>query len=387
MSTHTADYDQLQADAAKVPAKLIQAMAERDGEDEGGLTLSREHIITLNRYVNFVFGLPSTPDNLQRWLGYTQIDEPELTPAGMTTLFNALRGHARSWGPLSDSNKKLASELASTAASINAAGETIVDECRQIRALGSDIKAWDKVVLSAPVKLDRADQRAVSSLVDYMQILKEDVQSYGLRVATVRGETEAFRDTARFKLIPAVKQKGLAVERKKGDGAVERLREQLKELDDEIAALSKEYDQYLKQALSGLAAGAIGVIITGGIYGSKAEKVRKERKGRQAERRAVSEQLRVRVNLEGRMEEMTTFVDELDTRLQDVVTAASHLQTAWEIVGSYIDSSITRLEKIDDNRELARFVLYFRQFLAQWKQIEKTSLQLTRIFDEAASAH
>ncbi|WP_274886098.1 hypothetical protein [Pseudomonas sp. ITEM 17296] len=80
MSTQTAEYDQLQAEAAKTPAKLIQAMAERDGEDEGGLTLSREHIITLNRYVNFVFGLPSTPDNLQRWLGYTQIDEPELAP-------------------------------------------------------------------------------------------------------------------------------------------------------------------------------------------------------------------------------------------------------------------------------------------------------------------
>ena len=387
MSTQTAEYDQLQADAAKTPAKLIQAIAERDGEDEGGLTLSREHIITLNRYVNFVFGLPSTPDNLQRWLGYTQIDEPELAPAGMTTLFDALRGHARSWGPLSDSNKKLASELASTAASINAAGETIVDECRQIRALGSDIKAWDKVVLGTPVKLDRADQRAVSSLVDYLQILQEDVQRYAVRVATVRGETETFRDAARFKLIPAVKQKGQAVERTKGDGEVERLRVKLKELDDEIGALSKEYDQYVKQALSGLAAGPIGAVITGGIYGSKAEKVRKERKRRQAERRATSEQLRVRVNLEGRMEEMATFVDELDTRLQDVVTAASHLQTAWEIVGAYIDASIGKLEQISDNRALARFVIYFRQFLAQWNQIEKTSLQLTRIFDDAASAH
>ncbi|MDR6712986.1 putative nucleic acid-binding Zn-ribbon protein [Pseudomonas hunanensis] len=386
MSAQTADYDQLQEDATKIPGKLIQAMAERDGEEEGGLTLSREHIITLNRYVNFVFSLPATPDNLHRWLGYSEIDEPELAPSGMTTLFNSLRGHARSWAPLSDNSKKLASELASTAASINAAGETIVDECRQIRALGSDIREWDKVVLRTPVKLDAADRQAVSMLVEYMEVLNEDVNRYATRVESVRIETETFRDTARFKLIPAVKQKGLAVERKKGDGEVERLRGQLKELDEEIVALGKEYDQYVKQALSGLAAGPIGVAITGGIYGSKAEKVRKERKARQQQRREVSEALRVRVNLEGRMEELSTFVDELDSRLQDVVTAASHLQTAWEIVGSYIDSSISKLQQITDNRQLARFVIYFRQFLAQWKQIEKTSLQLTRIFDEAASA-
>lgn len=87
------------------------------------------------------------------------------------------------------------------------------------------------------------------------------------------------------------------------------------------------------------------------------------------------------------MEEMATFVDELDTRLQDVVTAASHLQTAWEIVGAYIDASIAKLEQISDNRALAKFAVYFRQFMAQWNQIEKTSLQLTRIFDDAASAH
>ncbi|QXH52619.1 alpha-xenorhabdolysin family binary toxin subunit A [Pseudomonas fakonensis] len=385
MNANKADYDQLQQDAAIVPGKLVQAMAERDGEGEGGLTLSREHIITINRYVNFVFALPATPDNLQRWLGYRDIDEPELKPAAWGKLFADLRTHARSWAPLSDSSKRLSSQLAATANSIGSAGEAIVELTAEVLKLNKQSE-WRDVALRAPLPLGTSDRESVSMLVEYMQFLNEDVRAYAAQVTAVQKQTEMFRDTARFKLIPAVKTKGQAVERKQSDGEVERLRSQLAELDAEIEALNKEYDQYVKMALSGLAAGVIGAVITGGIYGSKAEKVRKERKARQAERRAVGEQLRVRVNLEGRMEVLATFINELDTRLQDVVTSASHLQTAWGIVGAYIDTSISRLERIDNTQRLAIFGLHFKQFLSQWAAIEKTTLQLTRIFDEAASA-
>ncbi|MDH0732826.1 alpha-xenorhabdolysin family binary toxin subunit A [Pseudomonas sichuanensis] len=385
MNAKKADYDQLQQDAAIVPGELVKAMAERDGEGEGGLTLSREHIITINRYVNFVFALPATSDNLQRWLGYTDIDEPELKPAAWSTLFADLRSHARSWAPLSDNSKRLASQLATTANSISSAGEAIIELTAEVLKLDRESQ-WQELALRDPLPLGVSDRGSVSTLLEYMQFLNEDVRAYAVQVAAVKEETESFRDIARFKLIPAVKTKGQAVERKQNDGEVERLRGLLAQLDADIEALSKEYDQYVKMALSGLAAGPIGALITGGIYGSKAEKVRKERQTRQAERRSFSEQLTLRVNLEGRMETLSTAISELDTRLQDVVTSASHLQTAWGIVGAYIDTSISRLERIDDTQRLALFGLHFKQFFKQWAAIEKTSLHLTRIFDEAASA-
>ncbi|MDU9405561.1 alpha-xenorhabdolysin family binary toxin subunit A [Pseudomonas sp. zfem004] len=385
MNANKADYDQLQQDAAIVPGELVKAMAERDGEGEGGLTLSREHIITINRYVNFVFALPATSDNLQRWLGYTDIDEPELKPAAWSTLFADLRSHARSWAPLSDNSKRLASQLAATAGAIRIAGEVIIELTAEVLKLDRESQ-WQELALRDPLPLGASDRDSVSTLLEYMQFLNKDVRDYAVRVAAVKEQTESFRDIARFKLIPAVKTKGQSVERKQNDGEVERLRGLLAQLDADIEALSKEYDQYVKMALSGLAAGPIGALITGGIYGSKAEKVRKERQTRQAERRSFSEQLTLRVNLEGRMETLSTAISELDTRLQDVVTSASHLQTAWGIVGAYIDTSISRLERIDDTQRLAIFGLHFKQFFKQWAAIEKTSLHLTRIFDEAASA-
>lgn len=64
------------------------------------------------------------------------------------------------------------------------------------------------------------------------------------------------------------------------------------------------------------------------------------------------------MNLEGRLKEMTQFVDDLDVRLNDVLTSASHLQTVWERVEVYITSSIEELGKITDGQRLAIFLIF-----------------------------
>ncbi|AIR87874.1 alpha-xenorhabdolysin family binary toxin subunit A [Pseudomonas cremoricolorata] len=385
MSVDSPLYLQQFDDAAGQPGKLVSAMLQRDGE-AGGLTLSREHIITLNRYANYVFTLPSELSDLNRWLGYTSIEEPHLTGESLLELFDLLRQHARSWRPLSDASKQLASQLGSSARSIASIGTDIIVECRAIKALGDKQSRWPQIVFDEPVALDGSERMAVRSLAEFFTVLLEDVRNYAERVIEVGRMSQQFRDTASLTLIPAVHDKRRAVQRQQSDGAVEGLRERLKELDDDISSLNKQYDEYVKAALSGLAAGPLGVAITGGIYGSKAESVRKERNRQQAQRHVVAQDLASRLALEGRMEDLATFIDELKSRLDDVVTASSHLHTAWTSVESYISASLDKLEHIQTNHQLAAFIVRFNQFLAQWEQIELQSQQLTRIFDDAAAA-
>lgn len=385
MSFQRASYETLAKEAATQPAAMITAMAERDGSDEGGLTLSREHIITINHYANFIFGLPKTQQTVEHWLGYKVINEPELTPPAMFSLFNRLRSHANSWTTLSDRSKRLSSELAVTANLIDVVGEEIVEECSRLRFLKPQM-TWEQVALARPVKLGAEDQQVVTLLVEYMKILNEDVRNYAKRVDGVKLDSEIFRDTVKEELLPAVGNKDKALKRKQGDGLIEELRAELKRLDIEISELKKEYDKYLTNGLSSLAGGPLGAIVGGAIYGAKAEAVRKQRKKLERERQAVAAKLKARVNLEGRLKEMTQFVDDLDVRLKDVLTSASHLQTVWERVEVYISSSIEELGKITDGQRLAIFVIFFKRFLRQWKEIERTSLQLTAVFDNAASA-
>lgn len=386
MSSTQSNFETLQKEAELLPGNLIQALAERDGPNEGGLTLAREHIVTLNQYANHVFGLPVAKDAVISWLGYSTIAEPVLMPDKMVNLNKRLQAHGRSWTTLSDVSKKLGFELASSANNINSSGDEVLEILEQSKALGKRKEEWESIRFDKPVALGSDDKQRVLNLVDYMEVLHEDVDIFARRVGDVRAETERFRDEAREQLIPLVVEKTAAVRCRQVSGEVEQLRADLESLDKDIKRLGSEYDQYLKAALSGMAAGPLALVITGSIYGSKAEKVRKERNKRQQERSQVSQKLTAAIRLEGLMEELNTRMGQLDTRLRDVVTASSHLQSAWQLIGVYIDASIEQLERIESNQQLFKFAIFFKRFIGQWKDIEKFAQHMNHVFDDSASS-
>ncbi|MCP3751276.1 alpha-xenorhabdolysin family binary toxin subunit A [Pseudomonas sp. SBB6] len=386
MSSTQINIDTLQNEAERLPGNLIQAMAQRDGPNEGGLTLTREHIVTLNKYANYTFQLPVAKAAVIRWLGYSTIKEPDLMPDKMEAMHKQLQKHGRRWTVLADNSKKLGFELAASANGINTTGDEILVILENSRALGKRRDAWETIKFDKAISLGTEDRHRVLDLVDYMEVLREDVDLFSRRVGAVREETEQFRDTAREQLIPLVAVKTQAIKRQKASGAVQQLREDLAELDNEIKKLEAEYDQYVKAALSGLAAGPLGAAITGGIYGSKAAKVRKERNKLQGQRGELSQKLKAAVRLEGLVEDLGTQMGQLDTRLRDVVTAASHLQSAWQLIGVYIDTSIEHLQRIESNQELFKFAIFFKRFIGQWKDIETFAQHMNRVFDDAAAA-
>lgn len=383
LSDRTYAEGELEREAALLPRNLIEGLNQRDGVNEGGLTLSREHIVTLNQYVRYVTGLPTDTRSLVPWLGYSEISEPVLSVESMRSTFLSLHGHAKEWTRLSDNCKKLSSDLGARALSINTTGNGVLTECEATKALGKQKDKWQSVQFQAPVALDAGDRAIVSNLVDYMCVIMEDVDTFYERVTKVREDTEAFRDRARFELLSQINIKTDAITRHQNSGTLDELRLELAALDKLIESLNKQYDEYVKLALSGLAAGPLGAVITGSLYGSKAEKVRKDRNERQKERKAVSAQLSAAAHLEGRLQLLRTNMDELTSRLEEVVTASSHLQTAWQTVGTYIEVSIEKLQRMNDSRQLGVFIIHFRNFLSQWSVIERYSISMTRVFDDS----
>lgn len=386
MSDTQIDFATLQEKAEGDPKALIQAMAERDGPDEGGLTLTREHIVTLNQYANHVLSLPVELKDVVHWLGYSNIAEPALMPEKMAEMHRRLQKHGRSWTPLSDNSKALGFQLAACADGINTTGNEVLEILEKTKALGKKKDAWETIHFDQPISLGADDKSTVVDLVEYMHVLRGDVDKFAERVTAVRKETEQFRDEAREGLIPVVLEKTEAIKRQKASGLTQQLREELVELDKEISRLEAEYDKYLQAALSGLAGGLVGAVITGSIYGSKAEKTRKERNKRQRERRETSQKLKAAVRLEGLVEELGTHMGQMETRLRDVVTASSHLQSAWQLIGVYIDASIEQLGRIESNQQLYKFAMFFKRFISQWADIEKFAKHMNRVFDDASSA-
>ncbi|QGW76264.1 hypothetical protein GPJ81_06090 [Pseudomonas alkylphenolica] len=234
MSSTQKDFDTLQKEAELLPGNLIQAMAERDGPEEGGLTLTREHIVTLNQYANHVFSLPVAQDALIRWLSYSTIAEPALMPNSMGDMHKQLQQHGRSWTTLADNSRKLGFELAASANGINTTGDEVLVLLEKSSALGKRREAWDTLRFDKPISLGTDDKRRVLDLVDCMEVLREDVDLFARRVSAVREEIEQFRDHAREKLLPLVATKTEAIKRQKASGAVQYLREDLADLSERL---------------------------------------------------------------------------------------------------------------------------------------------------------
>ncbi|MBM3110211.1 alpha-xenorhabdolysin family binary toxin subunit A [Pseudomonas arcuscaelestis] len=371
--------------AQRLPGNLIQGMEGRDGPDNGGLVLTREHIETLSQYANHVFSLPSTSDTVIDWLGYDTISESGLMPDSMLDLNLKLQEHGRSWIDLSDVSKKLGAQLASTANSINSGGQFILNFIDKRIDAGHSKDKWESIEFHEGVKLSPSDQIKVETLVEFMEILRKDVTKFAESVGKVQAQTKNFRDVALLTLAPLVMQKIQAVQRRQSSDEVEHLRNELDALDKEIVRLGNEYDQYVKAAIAGVAAGPLGAVITGSIYGSKAEKVRKERNKRQSDRGEISDRLKAEIRLEGLLEQLHTQMGQLEARLGDVMTSSEHLHTAWGLIGSYIDTSIDILKRIETDQQLFAFSFNFEGFIGQWGSIEVHAVRMNTVFADAIS--
>lgn len=383
MSVESSQYAEAATNAATVPLKMTTALAGLDGHGQGGLTLTREHIITLKIYFAFAMALPTTEAAAVQWLNYEHIDKPALMPASMAELFSEVRNHALGWTPLSDDCKNLAHLLSTTAQEINSASEILLKSAEAFRKIHGFQAAWRDIVIDKPIPLGTEDKDVLKGISEVLVAMKKIALEYSIKVQRVIDKTGVFRDVLEQQLIPKTQNKLLAIEQYKSDGKTAEVKALIAERDVEIKELQAQYNNLVKESLSGLKYAIVGVAFTAGIFAPQAETARKARNAAQDERRQLSKQLVELKRIDGAVEELATNVGVLVDRLNDAGAAARHLKTSWSFVEVYIQQSIENIDKIQDTKALLQFLIYFTNFSKQWLSIETLSTQLTSIFDEA----
>lgn len=386
MSVESPQYAEVAAAAASSPIAVTTALAKVDGENQGGLTLTREHIITLKKYYEFAMGLPITQADTARWLNYDAIDKPELMPASMAELFADVRQHALGWSPLSDECKSLAHILGSTAREIDTTCTLVLKYAEDFRKRYSSKADWHDVVIAQPISLGREDKVLLDDISQILEELGKVAREYQNKVQEVVKSTGKFRDTLEQQLLPKIGFKVVAVGQYKNNDKTAEVKARIAELDTDITGLQTEYANLVASSVSGLSAGVIGVAITAGIFAPKAEEARKRRNAAQEERRGLGQRLMELKRIDGAVEQLAMNIDAIKCRLQDVDMAASHLNTAWGSIEVYIAESIKQIDKIQNNKQLLKLIVHLTDFSSQWKAVEEKSVQLTKIFDDAYAA-
>lgn len=353
-----------------IPRDLIQELEASDGA-QGCLTLTREHIATLQQYCTQVSAIPSQRQPLIDWLGYSVHADVELAIIVMQQMVENMHLHAQAWHALYARCRALPGALAECARLIDRSGEQALMACEKTKALGSRRDAWQSVQFDAPIALSAGDQAIVSDLTGWLQVMRQEVGGFHAQVSGVREEVEAFRDAARFRLRPQLARKIDALRRTDNSPAMLQMRATLASLDSRIDVLGKEYQRCIVAALGNPGMASV-------VYRSKAEQVRQERNALQLSRTQTSAELARRGGAEGRLETLAGSLGQLITRLEEVTTSSSYLQTAWQLIDTYIQASIAKIGTLQDSQQLGKFIIHFKNFLAQWAFIEQRALAMAQ---------
>ncbi|MBS7597500.1 MULTISPECIES: hypothetical protein [Pseudomonas] len=311
-----------QVQASRLPGALLSAMAS--GQDTGALSLSPTHVRDLNEYVAYTRGLPNSPAGIYQWMG---------------------GGQANPW-------TLILSALMSSNPELN--GNAMLTFSRQVKqhANGWEVLYGKNLQLTHTLVTVASNiNRSGEVILDVCAQTKALGKQREAWDALLGGEALALSVADRQIVSSLPMYVNALKEQLKGYAReVERVRIEATRFRDEAriqvipAATRKvnEIAKLVKPATQGGIAGILGQI------------------------------------LQSRFLELSGKLRKLEQLLRAVVTASSHVHSAWQSLTAYIDASSNQLQLVTSGQQLARFAIYFGRFLGLWKTIEQSAVQMNR---------
>ena len=377
--------------ASYMPEQYLKVMsgATLSGIDkkELGFLIRRGDIANTRQYVRHVQVLPTRLQDVRQRLNYESIGVPELEPESIMKMHVSIVAHANTWSALEVGTKELARQLEKFSAEFLLFGNGLLDLIKEVelgrRLTGTLEELTDQEHQKlSQMLLNATEKKGISSLKQYLTMLQERTQKFIKEVSHVEKLACVFETTLTDDLIPTLQIKLSAYKYSGKLGERDDWVDQIEELDEQIELLSATYKKLVGLAFSGMAAGPLGLVITGGVFGDKAEKCRKQKNQlidkRRVAREKVREVDRVADLLDGLQEQ---FVD-LQGRMFSAEVGAKQLSQVWAYIARYLDEASDELDQVDNMAELHLFALNLSLVINPWRSIKNYSIQISSAFNE-----
>ncbi|NGE22817.1 alpha-xenorhabdolysin family binary toxin subunit A, partial [Klebsiella pneumoniae] len=184
-------------------------------------------------------------------------------------------------------------------------------------------------------------------------------------------------------LIYEVKRKQKILLKNRDGDTTRELQSEIRVRNEEIEILKREYSQFVKLSFSGLVGGIIGLIITGGIFGYRAEQVRRRKNKLLEEVAELEEQVISRQAIQQLIIRLDKELSTLDGYFTDAHVAVDHLDFMWQVMLTEITESLNTFMQINDAYSLLQFSLHLKKITLPWQRVRGYAKELVAIFDTA----
>ncbi|WP_409498349.1 alpha-xenorhabdolysin family binary toxin subunit A [Pseudomonas fragi] len=377
--------------AIYLPSQYIQMLAGEKtaavSRDELGFIVRRSDIQSVRAYVRESRALPVEYNKVVAWLGADTASVAGLEPASIQSFHQRVVQHAASWAVLERDTKELSRQLNRFSDGFITTANGIIELINKVELDRFLSGTLDELTQAEEAELKKivlnaTELRAVGVVRDYVLLIKQDTEAYIKKTHAVGELAAEFERVLSDELIHQVNAKleayakaGLSAERKV-------LTERIKELDSEIEQLIRDYRSHVLYGHSGIFLGPIGLAITGGIFGVKAESIRARKNKLIAERdlarQGSQEQERLAVALDITQQRFT----DLRSRMLGAEQGARQLAQVWGYIAKYLDEAAFELKGVNTLARLHKFKLDFAQLLNPWMRVKDYSFYIALVFDD-----
>jgi len=359
-------------------------------EREQGLLVTNDDIRKIKRYVNTALTLPIETNEIEQIHKYDQLNIAGLKSADMQILFKSMRNHAASWSPLESNMKKVGSDLHVFADNFTSSSQSITN---YLERLPSYISGIGKVGDLSPEEIDNLpeiqltenEKQKIPALLELIEELKEVITEHSTSTQLTKTRISEFKREISNSLKPSLGLKIALCNSHNFDKEIKFLNERLEILNQRINEKLAEIEEYSRSKWYGVIGGVIGFIISSSIYGAKASKARKELDLLTTERREIETKIATTNAILASLRAFETSLQDLHVRIEGAAGSSSNLESLWELIQAYIESSSKRLDGVTNAMYLVSFVSRLTTMMDNWSAIKKQAGDLLTAFNNATS--
>lgn len=368
--------------------------SEKD-QSPKGLILSVENIKNIKQYVDFGMGLCCDADQIQKNMDYPAAFDGEkyknLSPAGLANFHRSIHDHCATWSSLEANIKEQGSNLEVYALNFVNTTDPILKIFAELPILKKALTQMQDLpnadLSQLPVTQEDADLlRAISQLLDQ---LKSETDSELAKTQEVSKQLETFRSTLDNDLTSQLANMEAEVEILSRNFHQSELLQKKTDLTKEIQNLDSQYKKLVGYAFtgaSGMVFPPLGIItwaITGGIYGDKAEKVRKQRNQRQDELTQVVDELARQDALAALVSRTSNHLHNSSIVLYDALSGIKNLESLWKCMQTFVANAQTMLASSQTAPSLLTLESLMKSAHDSWNKVHDMAASLIRTFQEA----
>jgi hypothetical protein len=378
---------------SKLAQEAVDLLAGKNPESarDAGI-LTKVDIIAIKQYVKKALSLPGDLNQVEAYLLYKTVGIAGLEPVDIQGLFRRISLHASSWDGVENQMTQQGVHLGIAAQNILITGGEIVaviDQMPILEKVRNTLGGWGSTELSG-IKYTSDDGEIAVAVSEIIASMRGDILKQQSTTQLLVEKLTAFRtglvgeegkpDSG---LQPLVYGKFQLMQRNNFIKSIAEDQAAITEKKARIVQLDNDYDQYVKYAISGIAGGLIGLAITGGIFGDKAEKAKNERNALKEEVKTLEGRVKDRQNLQAALENLSLDFTDMNIRMLGAEQALNLLKLAWDTILANINESASQFETINDAQKLTSFVISFKKVIAPWEAVKDRSGDLVKVLNEA----